>query len=532
MTNLTKKVVELTQHLVEKKSENLKAASIEEIQDIVEYILLSSDYKKTAKSYLLYREQQAKLRDFTQNANTNMVDEYLQKLDWEVNENSNMTYSIQGLNNYMSSHISKSYWLNKIYSKEIREAHQNGDFHIHDLNMISVYCVGWDLKDLLLQGFTGIRGKVQCTPPKHFRTALGQAVNFLYTMQGEATGAQAFSNFDTLLAPFIRYDELDYKQVKQAMQEFIFNLNVPTRTGFQTPFTNITMDLTVPSYYANQNVIIGGEAMAETYSEFQDEMNMLNKAYFEVMMKGDATGQVFTFPIPTYNITKDFDWENPELNGLWEAVQFKEGESDIYTFEVAVEEDKPDKKDEEKEIADLKNQVNDLEEKINTFKKQESSKDIIVNLKTKVEDLTGELATFKEKASDKDGIQKELDYLKNKIRDNEFENFVEKQLEKGVLIPANKDVVLKIFKELDNVKKFDSTSNAVEDFKTFVASLPKQIEFEEVATKKKATTPTADHDEFADASEESLEIFNEATALAQKENIDFKDALLKLNKGV
>ena len=221
----------------------------------------------------------------------------------------------------------------------------------------------------------------------------------------------------------------------------------------------------------------------------------------------------------------------PQVKGM-EAVQFKEGESDIYTFEVAVEEDKPDKKDEEKEIADLKNQVNDLEEKINTFKKQESSKDIIVNLKTKVEDLTGELATFKEKASDKDGIQKELDYLKNKIRDNEFENFVEKQLEKGTLIPANKDVVLKIFKELDNVKKFDSTSNAVEDFKTFVASLPKQIEFEEVATKKKATTQTADHDEFADASEESLEIFNEATALAQKEGIDFKDALLKLNKGV
>ena len=177
--------------------------------------------------------------------------------------------------------------------------------------------------------------------------------------------------------------------------------------------------------------------------------------------------------------------------------------------------------------------MNDLEEKINTFKKQESSKDIIVGLKTKVEELTDELVTFKEKASDKDGIQKELDYLKNKIRDNEFDNFVEKQLEKGVLIPANKDVVLKIFKELDNVKKFDSTSNAVDDFKTFVASLPKQIEFDEFATKKKATTtPTADHDEFADASEESLEIFNEATALAEKENIDFKDALLKLNKGV
>lgn len=316
--NLTEKVVELTRQLIEKKRENLKAASVEEIQDIVEYILLSSDYKKTAKSYMLYREQQAKLREFTQNANITMVDDYLKQLDWEVNENSNMTYSIQGLNNYISSHISKSYWLNKIYSKEIQEAHLNGDFHIHDLNMLSVYCVGWDLKDLLAQGFTGVKGKVNCSPAKHFRTALGQVVNFLYTMQGEATGAQAFSNFDTLLAPFIRYDELNYKQVKQAMQEFIFNLNVPTRTGFQTPFTNITMDLTVPSYYADQNVIIGDEPKEETYKEFQHEMNMLNKAYFEVMMQGDSTGQVFTFPIPTYNITKDFDWENPELDGLWE----------------------------------------------------------------------------------------------------------------------------------------------------------------------------------------------------------------------
>lgn len=224
----------------------------------------------------------------------------------------------------------------------------------------------------------------------------------------------------------------------------------------------------------------------------------------------------------------------PQVKGM-ESVQFKEGESDVYTFEVAQEkeDDKPEKKDDEKEFQDLKNQVNDLEEKINTFKQQENSNETIKSLKTKVEDLTNQLLTFKEKASDKGEIQKELDNLKNKIRDNEFENFIEKQLEKGILIPANKDVVLKIFKELDNVKKFDSASNAVDDFKTFVASLPKQIEFDEVATKKKATTtPTAEHDEFADASEESLEIYNEATALAAKENIDFKDALLKLNKGV
>lgn len=316
--SLTQKVVELTQDLIKNKQSNLKASSIEEIQDIVEYVLLSSDYKKTAKSYVLYRDQHSKIREFANNANIDMVDDYLSQLDWQVNENSNMGYSIQGLNNYISSNISKSYWLNKIYPAEIKDAHQDGDIHIHDLNMLSVYCVGWDLKDLLLEGFTGVQGKVQCAPAKHFRTALGQVVNFLYTMQGEATGAQAFSNFDTLLAPFIRYDGLDYNQVKQAMQEFIFNLNVPTRTGFQTPFTNITMDLNVPSYYAEQNVIIGGEIKPETYKDFQKEMNMLNKAYFEVMMQGDKTGQVFTFPIPTYNITKDFDWENPELEGLWE----------------------------------------------------------------------------------------------------------------------------------------------------------------------------------------------------------------------
>ena len=316
--SLTEKVIQLTQDLISKKSGNLKAASIEEIQDVVEHILLSSDYKETAKSYMLYRAQQSKVRDFTQNVNIDMVDDYLKQLDWQVNENSNMSYSIQGLNNYIASNISKNYWLNKIYSDEIKEAHQNGDMHIHDLNMLSVYCVGWDLKDLLTEGFTGVKGKIQCSPAKHFRTALGQVVNFLYTMQGEATGAQAFSNFDTLLAPFIRFDNLDYTQVKQAMQEFIFNLNVPTRTGFQTPFTNITMDLNVPSYYADQNVMIGGELKEETYKEFQHEMNLLNRAYFEVMMQGDAVGQVFTFPIPTYNITKDFDWNNPDLDGLWE----------------------------------------------------------------------------------------------------------------------------------------------------------------------------------------------------------------------
>lgn len=251
-------------------------------------------------------------------SNLNLVDAYLKQLDWKVNENSNMSYSIQGLNNYIASEISKQYWLNRIYPENIKNAHINGDIHIHDLNIISVYCVGWDLKDLLSEGFTGVKGKVESAPAKHFRTALGQIVNFMYTMQGEAAGAQAFSNFDTLLAPFIRYDNLDYKQVKQAIQEFVFNMNVPTRVGFQTPFTNITMDLNVPSYYAEQPVIIGGELQEATYKEFQKEMDMLNKAFFEVMMDGDNSGRVFTFPIPTYNITKDFDWDNENIKGLWE----------------------------------------------------------------------------------------------------------------------------------------------------------------------------------------------------------------------
>ena len=271
------------------------------------------DFESAKKTYM-------SLNEFTsqKDAGIKLVDDYLNLLDWKVNENSNMCYSIQGLNNYLASEISKNYWLNKIYTPEIKSAHERGDLHIHDLNIVSVYCVGWDLKDLLSEGFTGVKGKVQSAPAKHFRTALGQVVNFMYTMQGEAAGAQAFSNFDTLLAPFIRYDNLTYDQVKQAMQEFVYNMNVPTRVGFQTPFTNITMDLTVPNYYAEQPVIIGGELQEATYKEFQPEMDMLNKAFFEVMMEGDNAGRVFTFPIPTYNITKDFDWNNKELDGLWE----------------------------------------------------------------------------------------------------------------------------------------------------------------------------------------------------------------------
>lgn len=291
---------------------------VEDVQDIVEEVLLSSPYRRTAKAYIIYRDQHARLREIANKMEVDLVDQYLKKIDWKVHENSNMDYSLQGLNNYISSEVSKVYWLNEVYSPEIRKAHVEGDFHIHDLSLLSVYCVGWDLYDLLIQGFRGVSGKVESRPARHLRSALGQVVNFFYTLQGEAAGAQAFSNFDTLLAPFIRYDGLNYREVKQALQEFIFNINVPTRVGFQTPFTNVTLDVTVPEYYANQPVIIGGEPQGETYGEFQEEMNMFNRAFLEVMAEGDAKGRVFTFPIPTYNVTKDFNWDDPNLQGLWE----------------------------------------------------------------------------------------------------------------------------------------------------------------------------------------------------------------------
>ena len=291
--------------------------SVEQIQDVVEEVLLSSQYKRTAKAYIIYREQHARIREIVSRSDVDLMDRYLQKEDWQVNENSNMAYSLQGLNNYISSEVSKIYWLNKIYPPEIRLAHTDGDFHIHDLGILSVYCVGWDLEDLLMQGFLGAPGKVESRPARHLRSALGQVVNFFYTLQGEAAGAQAFSHFDTLLAPFIRFDSLRYEDVKQALQEFVFNINVPTRVGFQTPFTNITMDLKVPAMFRDMPVIFGGEHRDETYGEFQEEMEIFNRAFLEVLSEGDAKGRVFTFPIPTYNVTRDFPWEDPALDVLW-----------------------------------------------------------------------------------------------------------------------------------------------------------------------------------------------------------------------
>ncbi len=296
---------------------------VEEIQDIVEKVLIEHGHAKVAKAYILYREKRRQAREISKAIvdGVNVVEDYLQQADWRVNENSNMTYSLQGLNFHISSSVIAKYWLTRLYPVEVGEAHESGDFHIHDLGVLGPYCVGWDLYDLLLRGFGGVRGKIESRPAKHFRTALGQVVNFFYTLQGEAAGAQAFSNFDTLLAPFVRYDNLSYKEVKQALQEFLFNLNVPTRVGFQTPFTNITMDLNPPENLKDANVVVGGELKNETYGEFQEEMNMINRAFCELMMEGDAKGRIFTFPIPTYNITKDFDWDNPALDLLWEMTR-------------------------------------------------------------------------------------------------------------------------------------------------------------------------------------------------------------------
>ncbi|NLY52902.1 MAG: ribonucleoside triphosphate reductase [Firmicutes bacterium] len=287
--------------------------TVEVVQDVVEQVLIESGQAAMAKAYILYREQRRKVRDVK---NTlldaeQIIKEYVGRSDWRVNENSNMNYSLQGLNNYIISAVTSRYWLEEVYPKEIREAHVQGDFHIHDLGLLAPYCCGWNLEDLLLKGFGGVSEKVESTPARHFRTALGQVANFFYTLQGEAAGAQAFANFDTYLAPFIAHDGLDYNQTKQALQEFIFNLNVPTRVGFQTPFVNVTMDLTPSKALADSPVIIGGEYQDSCYGDYQEEMDMLNMAFCEVMMEGDAKGRTFSFPIPTYNITEDLDWDSP-----------------------------------------------------------------------------------------------------------------------------------------------------------------------------------------------------------------------------
>jgi len=293
--------------------------AVEEIQDIAEEILIKARQIKAAKAYILYRDQRARLREMKSMIDSDeLMEGYLRQTDWRVRENSNMSFSLQGLNNHISSAISSNYWLNKVYTANIRDAHKNGDLHLHDLQLLAAYCAGWDLKDLLIKGFGGVAGKVESKPAKHFRTALGQIINFFYTLQGEVAGAEAFANFDTMLAPFVRYDKLNYQEVKQALQEFLFNINVPTRVGFQCPFTNITMDVAPGATLAEENIIFGGQIRQEKYKEFQPEMNLINLAFAELMMAGDAKGRVFTFPIPTYNITRNFNWESPVATKVFE----------------------------------------------------------------------------------------------------------------------------------------------------------------------------------------------------------------------
>jgi anaerobic ribonucleoside-triphosphate reductase len=294
--------------------------TVEEVQDVVEKRLIENGHAQTAKAYILYRKQHTDMRELAALlSSSDMVDQYLEVEDWRVKENSNMSYSLQGLNNYLSSTVIAKYWISRIYPQNIADAHFSGDLHIHDLGVLGAYCVGWDLSELLLAGFGGVSGKIESKPAKHFRTALGQVVNFFYTLQGEAAGAQAFSNFDTYLAPFIRYDKLNHQEVLQALQEFFFNMNVPTRVGFQTPFTNLTLDLTVPDFMKNEAVLFNGKITKDTYGDMTKEMEMFNLAFAEVMRQGDSKGRVFTFPIPTYNITKDFDWDSPVSQAIFEV---------------------------------------------------------------------------------------------------------------------------------------------------------------------------------------------------------------------
>ena len=314
--NVAKRVTERVTHDIEEEAKT--PVDIEHIQDIVESVLMEK-HQSVAKAYILYRNKKAKLRRVQAGGGVSLVQEYLSSSDWRVTENANMQFSLQGLNNYIASDISAEFWLNSVYNERIRNAHIKGDLHINDLSQISTYCVGWDLQDFLKTGFTGVPGKISSKPPKHFRTALGQLCNLLYSLQGESAGAQAVSSFDTLLAPFIRYDKLTYEQVKQSTQEFVYNMNVPTRVGFQTPFTNITLDMVCPSTLKDVPVVIGGEERDTTYGEYQDEMDMLNRAFCEVMIEGDASGRIFSFPIPTVNLHKNLDWESKRFDPIWAA---------------------------------------------------------------------------------------------------------------------------------------------------------------------------------------------------------------------
>lgn len=293
--------------------------TVEQVQDVVEQMLVDANHTKTFRAYATYRDQRHRLR---QDKRTlvdvaSSVEEYVDRADWRVQANANQGYSLGGLILNVSGKVTANYWLSHVYPPEIGQAHRDADYHIHDLDMLCGYCAGWSLRQLLYEGFNGVPGKPEADPPRHFSTALGQMVNFLGTLQNEWAGAQAFSSFDTYLAPFVRNDGLSYDDVKQHMQEFIYNLNVPSRWGTQTPFTNLTFDWVCPEDLREQVPVIGGQEMSFTYGELQKEMDMLNRAYIEVMTAGDRRGRVFTFPIPTYNITSDFPWESENAERLF-----------------------------------------------------------------------------------------------------------------------------------------------------------------------------------------------------------------------
>ncbi|PKL46735.1 MAG: ribonucleoside triphosphate reductase [Candidatus Riflebacteria bacterium HGW-Riflebacteria-2] len=294
--------------------------NVEEVQDVVEHVLIANNYFTTSRSYIVYREQHKQMREGRRSMvdSISSINEYLGHQDWRVNANANQGYSLGGLILNVAGKVTANYWLSHVYNPEIGDAHREGDMHIHDLDMLSGYCAGWSLRTLLQEGFNGVPGKVEAGPPKHFSSALGQMVNFLGTLQNEWAGAQAFSSFDTYLAPFVRLDGISYEQVFQGIQEFVYNLNVPSRWGTQTPFTNLTLDWNCPEDLKAQHPLIGGQHTDFTYGDLQVEMDLINRAFIDVMSVGDNRGRAFTFPIPTYNITKDFDWDHPNCQPLFE----------------------------------------------------------------------------------------------------------------------------------------------------------------------------------------------------------------------
>ncbi|MGB9694662.1 MAG: ribonucleoside triphosphate reductase [Caldisericaceae bacterium] len=293
--------------------------SIEVFQNKIEQVLMRKGFYETAKSFIIYREKRRELRELKTHITPELLEEYLSQGTWEVHENANIDYSIQGLKSYISGKAEEIYWLEKVYPKSASDLHRDGWIHIHNLSFLGAYCVGWDLEDLIKRGFGGVPGKPYSSPARHLSAILGQMMNFLFTLQNEAAGAVAFSSFDTLLAPFVRYDKLPYKEVKQQVQEFVYNMNQTMRTGGQSPFSNITLDITPHPLLRNKNVVIGGIEQSDKYGEFQEEMNMINRAFWETMIEGDGHGRPFTFPIPTLNVDKNFPWDSKELEPAWEA---------------------------------------------------------------------------------------------------------------------------------------------------------------------------------------------------------------------